>query len=113
MWVSFSDGNRRNTYLTSQSLSAAVQSVEDHGYILELGVSGISGFLSFKEAHKGDSEGSRLHVGALINVSVVKVSSNGRICTLTNDSDVLVSSSVRFANNPYHRPRLILLRYPK
>jgi len=98
----FQRWNRRDAYLTSQSLSAAVQSVEDHGYILELGVSGISGFLSFKEAHKGDSEESKLQVGALINVSVIKMSSNGRTCTLTNDSDALVSCLVRFVISPYH-----------
>lgn len=76
-----------------------MQSVEDHGYILDIGVSGISGFLSFKEAHKG--EGSRLQVGALIDVSVIKMSSNGRICTLTNDPEVLISSSVKFVIEPY------------
>ncbi|KAH0838161.1 hypothetical protein J3R83DRAFT_6412 [Lanmaoa asiatica] len=81
------------------SLSAAVHSVEDHGYILDIGVSGISGFLSFREAHKGGSEGSRLQVGALVDVSVVKMSSNGRICTLTNDPEVLVSSSISEVNN--------------
>jgi rRNA biogenesis protein RRP5 len=109
----FQRQNRRDTYCTSQSLSAAVKSVEDHGYILELGVSGISGFLSFREAQKGGSEGSRLQVGALINVSVIKMSSNGRICTLTNDPDVFVSSSVRFVINPYRRRSLIPLRYLK
>ena len=76
-----------------------MQSVEDHGYILDIGVSGISGFLSFKEAHKG--EGSRLQVGALIDVSVIKMSSNGRICTLTNDPEVLISSSVKFVIESY------------
>ncbi|KAF8560198.1 hypothetical protein OG21DRAFT_1401925 [Imleria badia] len=81
------------------SLSAAVKSIEDHGYLLELGVFGISGFLSFKEAHGSGSEGSRLQVGALIHVSVIKMSSNGRICTLTNDPDVLVSSSISEVTN--------------
>lgn len=71
-----------------------MQSVEDHGYILDLGVSGVSGFLQFKEAHKTDSEGSRLSVGALIDVSIVNMSSNGRSCTVINDSRVLASVSV-------------------
>ncbi|KAG8219657.1 hypothetical protein J3R82DRAFT_612 [Butyriboletus roseoflavus] len=90
-------GVRKVDLRAGYSLSAAVQSVEDHGYILDLGVSGISGFLSFGEAHKG--EGSRLQVGALIDVSVIKMSSNGRMCTLTNDPDVLVPSSISEVTN--------------
>lgn len=99
----FQRWNRQDIYRISQSLSAAVQSAEDHGYILNLGVSGVSGFLSFKEAHKG--EGLRLQVGALIDVSVIKMSTNGRICTFTNDPDALVSSSVKLVINSYHRSR--------
>ena len=30
-------------------MSAAVQSIEDHGYILDLGLSDLQGFLSFKD----------------------------------------------------------------
>lgn len=90
------------TLIVHQSLSAAVKSIEDHGYVLELGVSGISGFLSFKEAHRDGSEDSKLRVGALIHVSVIKMSPNGRICTLTNDPDVLVLSSVKFVIKSCH-----------
>ncbi|KAF8140429.1 hypothetical protein EV363DRAFT_1393337 [Boletus edulis] len=92
-------GVRKADLKIGYSLNAAVRSIEDHGYLLELGISGVSGFLSFKEAHKGDSEGSRLQLGALIHVSVIKMSSNGRICTLTNDSDVLASSSISEVTN--------------
>lgn len=103
-YVSLSQRWNDGTLIAHQSLSAAVRSIEDHGYQLELGVSDVSGFLSLKEAHKGSSERSRLPVGALIHVSVIKMSSNGRICTLTNDSDVLVSSSVKFVINSYYSP---------
>ncbi|KAF9244529.1 hypothetical protein BU15DRAFT_85908 [Melanogaster broomeanus] len=76
------------------TLSAAIQSVEDHGYILDLGISGASGFLSFKEAHKTGSEESRLQVGSLIDASVLKMSPNGRVCTVTNDPTLFASSSI-------------------
>lgn len=79
-----------------------MQSVEDHGYILDLGVPGVSGFLSFREAHKGDSKGTRLQVGALIDVSVLKMSSNGRTCNFTNNPEVLVSSSVKSTTSLYY-----------
>ncbi|KAH7885958.1 hypothetical protein F5I97DRAFT_1927833 [Phlebopus sp. FC_14] len=76
------------------TLPAAVQSVEDHGYILDFGISGVSGFLAFKEAHKDGSGESRLQIGALLDVSILAMSSNGRICTVTNDSKICASSSV-------------------
>src|ERR1700732_4366298 len=37
---------------SAQTLSAAVKSIEDHGYILDLGLPDVSGFLSFEDANK-------------------------------------------------------------
>ncbi|KAF8846201.1 U3 snoRNP-associated protein Rrp5 [Paxillus ammoniavirescens] len=91
-------GVQKGDLINGYTLSAAIQSVEDHGYILDLGISGASGFLPFKEAHK-DSEEHRLQVGALIDVSVLKMSSNGRICTVTNDPAVFASSSISEVTN--------------
>jgi rRNA biogenesis protein RRP5 len=55
----------------------------------------VSGFLSFKEAKKGPFDhNTKLHVGRLIDVSVSKMSDNGRTCTVTVDSVTFVSSSV-------------------
>lgn len=70
-----------------------MKSVEDHGYILELGVAKISGFLSFEDAKLGSGDG-RLFVGQLLQVTVTKVSSNGRICNVTADSKKFSFSSV-------------------
>lgn len=81
------------------TLSAAVQSVEDHGYILDIGVQGSSGFLSFKEAKKGGSDCSKLHVGQLLDIAVVKMSSNEKICTVSVDPQVIQSSSITEVNN--------------
>lgn len=82
-------------YLSAQTLSAAVKSIEDHGYVLDLGIQDVSGFLSFKEAEKGPFDHqSKLCVGRLIDVSVTKMSGNGRTCTVTVDSATFTSSSV-------------------
>lgn len=81
------------------TLSAAVQSAEDHGYILDIGVQGSSGFLSFKEAKKGGPDGSKLHVGQLLDVAVVKMSGNDRICTVSIDPRGIQSSSITEVNN--------------
>lgn len=78
----------------SQTLSAAVQSIEDHGYILDLGVAGVSGFLPFTATHDKGSDG-KLRIGHLIDASVLQMASNGRTCTVTDDPNTLVTSSVR------------------
>jgi rRNA biogenesis protein RRP5 len=73
-------------------LTAAVKSREDHGYILALGIPDVSGFLPFKEL----ADETELHVGSLINVTVVKTSANGRICTVRADSANFATSYVSF-----------------
>ncbi|KAI6107500.1 hypothetical protein EDD16DRAFT_98830 [Pisolithus croceorrhizus] len=74
-------------------MSAAVQSIEDHGYILDLGISGVSGFLSFKDAHKQSSD-EKLRIGCLVDIAVLRLSSNGRTCNTTTDSKTLAATSV-------------------
>ncbi|KAF8274016.1 nucleic acid-binding protein [Lactarius quietus] len=65
------------------TMSASVKSIEDHGYILNLGVPDVSGFLSFKDASKALGSSEKLSVGAIVDVSVLKMSSNGRTCNVT------------------------------
>jgi rRNA biogenesis protein RRP5 len=65
-----------------KTMSASVKSIEDHGYILNLGISEVSGFLSFKDAKRLENS-SKLPVGSILDVSVSKLSSNGRTCNVT------------------------------
>ncbi|KAF7339630.1 rRNA biogenesis protein RRP5 [Mycena sanguinolenta] len=75
------------------TLSAAVKSVEDHGYILDLGVPEISGFLSFKDAKKGPFDTkAKLSVGRLLDVAVASVSANGRTCNVSVDVETFSGS---------------------
>ncbi|KAI0673370.1 U3 snoRNP-associated protein Rrp5 [Trametes maxima] len=68
------------------TISASVKSVEDHGYILDLGIPEVSGFLSFKDSKKGPfDEGKKLHVGRLVDVVVSKLPGNGRTCNVSVD----------------------------
>ncbi|KAK7059164.1 rRNA biogenesis protein rrp5 [Paramarasmius palmivorus] len=90
-------GVQKSDLKSGFTLSAAVKSVEDHGYLLELGVPDVSGFLSFKEA-KSKSE-TKLRVGQLINASVVKLSANGRSCEVTTDSKIFATSSLNEINS--------------
>jgi rRNA biogenesis protein RRP5 len=70
--------------------------VEDHGYILDLGVPDVSGFLSFDDAKKGPFKPSaKLPVGALVEAVVIKMSKNGRTCNISVDPAAFAASSVR------------------
>jgi rRNA biogenesis protein RRP5 len=79
-----------------QTLSAVVKSIEDHGYILDLGIPDVSGFLSFKD-HQKTREGSekKLQTGQVADVVVKKMSSNSRTCNVILNADLFISSTVR------------------
>ncbi|OBZ78635.1 rRNA biogenesis protein RRP5 [Grifola frondosa] len=78
-----------------QTLSAAVKSVEDHGYILDLGIPEVSGFLSFKDARKGAFEGEqKLHIGRLLDVYISKLSGNGRTYIMSIAPETLSAASL-------------------
>ncbi|KAI0801037.1 hypothetical protein C8Q74DRAFT_1239986 [Fomes fomentarius] len=89
------EGVAKSDLRTGFTLSAAVKSVEDHGYILDLGIPDVSGFLSFKDAQKGpfDCE-QKLHVGRLLDVTISKLSGNGRTCNVSVDSKTLATASL-------------------
>ncbi|KAL6310100.1 U3 snoRNP-associated protein Rrp5 [Sparassis latifolia] len=82
------------------TMSAAIKSAEDHGYILDLGLSDVTGFLSFKDAKKGAFEHPRkLRVGQLLDVSVTKMSGNGRTCSVSVDPQTFASTSTSEITN--------------
>lgn len=56
-------------------LQASVQSIEDHGVVLNLGIEGFSGFMSKKEMKKADVNAKDLKIGQVILTSVASVSS--------------------------------------
>ncbi len=66
--------------------------MEDHGYLLDLGVPEVSGFLAFKDLQSDKS--AKLRVGQLLNATVSSVSKNGRTCNVTIDTRMFVTSSV-------------------
>ena len=73
-----------------------MKSQEDHGYILDFGISDISGFLPFSESRLEDlkNEDTKLHVGVLLDVTIVKIAGNGRTCTVSADRATFTSSYV-------------------
>lgn len=76
-----------------QTLTASVKSIEDHGYILDLGIDDTSGFLSFKDV-KGSASITRYHVGQLLDVYMVKSTGNNRSYTVRMDPESYRATSV-------------------
>ncbi|KAF8898934.1 hypothetical protein BD779DRAFT_1607574 [Infundibulicybe gibba] len=73
------------------TVTAAIKSIEDHGYILDLGLPDVSGFLPFKGIKKNEP---KMQVGRLLDTVVVKLSGNGRTCNVSIDSTVFTSASI-------------------
>ncbi|KAJ7071209.1 hypothetical protein C8F01DRAFT_1109545 [Mycena amicta] len=86
-------GVNKSDLKTGFTLSAAVQSEEDHGYILNLGVPDISGFLPFKDAP------SKLVVGQLVGATVISTSKNGRTCNVGVDGNTFANSYLSDVTN--------------
>ncbi|KAF8078800.1 hypothetical protein FPV67DRAFT_79954 [Lyophyllum atratum] len=82
------------------TITGAVKSIEDHGYILDIGVPDVSGFLSFKDAKQGPfGESKKLYLGQLLDATVTKLSSNGRTCNVVVGSSTFSSSSLSEVTN--------------
>ena len=71
-----------------------MKSQEDHGYILDFGIPDMSGFLPFNQGKDLQNEDTKLHVGVLLNVTITKVSGNGRTCTVSVDHTTFTASYV-------------------
>lgn len=88
------EGVQKGDLKAGFTLTGSVKSVEDHGYVLDLGISGVDGFLSFKEfKSKKPEASSRLSVGQIVETTVVSLSSNQRTCTVTVDPLTFRTSS--------------------
>lgn len=70
--------------------------MEDHGYILFLGLPSLTSFLSFKEAKKLQEK--RLEVGQLVSCRVKDIGENGRTCNVTVGRAEVIGSSVHYLN---------------
>ena len=67
---------------------AAVQSVEDHGYVMDVGMASVRSFMK-KDSNPNLSE------GAILNVCVVNCQIDGHVATLTLSTE----ETVKFKQN--------------
>uniref|UniRef100_A0A8C8RCI3 Protein RRP5 homolog n=1 Tax=Pelusios castaneus TaxID=367368 RepID=A0A8C8RCI3_9SAUR len=67
-------------------LSGLVSSVEDHGYLIDIGISGTKAFLPRLKSQsdiKSASKGTELKIGQYLNCLIEEVKNNGRIVRLS------------------------------
>jgi len=75
------EGVARGDLKTGFTIVASVKSVEDHGYILSLGLESLTSFLPFKEAKK--LQDRALQVGQIVACRIKDVNENGKTCNVT------------------------------
>ncbi|XP_064320140.1 protein RRP5 homolog isoform X2 [Phalacrocorax carbo] len=76
-------------------LSGFVSSVEDHGYLIDIGVSGSHAFLPRQKAQnyiKAVKRGSDLKIGQNLNCVIVEVKNEGRVVCLSIDRSEVAAS---------------------
>ncbi|NXF33701.1 RRP5 protein, partial [Nyctibius bracteatus] len=76
-------------------LSGFVSSVEDHGYLIDIGVSGTHAFLPRQKAQnyiKAVKKGSDLKIGQNLNCVIVEVKNEGRVVHLSVDRSEVAAS---------------------
>ncbi|XP_069467805.1 protein RRP5 homolog [Ambystoma mexicanum] len=84
---------------TGMLLSGCVSSVEDHGYLIDIGVGGTKAFLPRQKAQsymKQSNKGAELKIGQYLNCLLEEVKDNGRIvCLSVNHSDIMASIATK------------------
>ncbi|KAI5124164.1 hypothetical protein M0805_000972 [Coniferiporia weirii] len=80
------------------TMCAAVKSVEDHGYILDLGLSDVSGFIPHGRGSSNHDE-NRRHVGSLVNAVVDKLAEDGRTCIFNAEKANFETSILKEVQN--------------
>ncbi|XP_053167847.1 protein RRP5 homolog [Hemicordylus capensis] len=67
-------------------LSGCISSVEDHGYLIDIGIKAAKAFLPRQKAQsylQSTNKGAELHIGQYLNCLIEEVKNNGRIIRLT------------------------------
>ncbi|XP_037353757.1 protein RRP5 homolog [Talpa occidentalis] len=83
-------------------LTGTVSSLEDHGYLVDIGVGGTRAFLPLKNAQeyiRQKNKGAKLKVGQYLNCVIEKVKGNGGVVSLSiGHSDVSVAIATEEQN---------------
>ncbi|NXA05405.1 RRP5 protein, partial [Sapayoa aenigma] len=88
-------GLNASALATGMLLSGSVSSVEDHGYLIDIGVIGTHAFLPHEKAKsyiKAVKRGSDLKIGQNLNCVIVEVKNEGRVVRLSIDRSEVAAS---------------------
>ncbi|NWR74973.1 RRP5 protein, partial [Centropus unirufus] len=89
-------GLKSSALASGMLLSGFVSSVEDHGYLIDIGVNGTHAFLPHQKAQK---RGSDLKVGQNLSCVIVEVKNEGRVVRVSVDrTEVAASLATREQN---------------
>ena len=102
MYVHSASGELARIVDVLQTLSVSVKSIEDHGYLLDIGIPDASGFLAFKD-HKSESP-PKLRIGQLLDATISSISKNGRTYNVTVDPETFVTSTVGLLDCVHRQP---------
>ncbi|TIB10065.1 hypothetical protein E3P89_02978 [Wallemia ichthyophaga] len=94
---SVNEGLTAKDFVKDFTTVGAVRSVEDHGYLIDLGVSDVDGFVSSKEMNKsGFDKAIAAQVGALLPLTVT--SKTNKVANLTPNLHTFAKSYMNEAN---------------
>ncbi|KAG8918796.1 rRNA biogenesis protein rrp5 [Tulasnella sp. 417] len=82
------EGLTQDDLVSGVMVSAAVKSIEDHGYAMDFGLPDVSGFLKFSDAETaGITPNTKLHVGMVVTCTITDKSAKkkGRVYQVTVD----------------------------
>ncbi|NXO52983.1 RRP5 protein, partial [Aramus guarauna] len=88
-------GLNTSSLASGMLLSGSVSSVEDHGYLIDIGVSGTHAFLPRQKAQnyiKALKRGPDLKIGQNLNCIIVEVKNEGRVVRLSVDRSEVAAS---------------------
>ncbi|NXS07016.1 RRP5 protein, partial [Neodrepanis coruscans] len=88
-------GLNASALATGMLLSGSVSSVEDHGYLIDIGVIGTHAFLPHEKAKsyiKAAKRGPELKIGQNLNCVIVEVKNEGRVVRLSIDRSEVAAS---------------------
>ncbi|NWR86069.1 RRP5 protein, partial [Furnarius figulus] len=88
-------GLNASALTTGMLLSGSVSSVEDHGYLIDIGVIGTHAFLPHEKAKnyiKAAKRGPDLKIGQNLNCVIVEVKNEGRVVHLSIDRSEVAAS---------------------
>ncbi|XP_065495074.1 protein RRP5 homolog [Caloenas nicobarica] len=89
------NGLNASALASGMLLSGFVSSVEDHGYIIDIGIRGTHAFLPRQKAQKyikAIKRGSDLKIGQNLNCVIVEVKNEGRVVRLSIDRSEVAAS---------------------